>query len=108
MLLEKGKKFWSWERIQSASYIIYAIDITKHASATTCNIKKTKKSVPSVVSRIERPCMVETRVFDILRTYFLTYREELFADIVARFIGARRGTIREMLTHSTTKSRSDY
>lgn len=29
----------------------------------------------------------ETRIFDIPRTHFLTYRGELFADIVGRSIG---------------------
>lgn len=93
-------------RIESASCIIYAIDIAEHVSATK-RIKKTKEACYRSFLALNGPA-AETRVFDIPRTHFLTYREELFADIVGRSIDARRGTIHETLTHSTTKSRASY
>lgn len=91
-------------RTRVASCIIYAMDIAGHASATK-RIKKTKEACYRSFLALSVPA-AETRIFDIPRTHFLTYRGELFADIVRRSIGARRGTIRETLTHSTTKSRA--
>jgi len=70
-------------RIESASCIIYATDIAEHAS-TTKRIKKTKEACRRSFLAFS-DLAAETRVFDIPRTYFLTYRGELFADIVRAF-----------------------